>query len=102
MKDYKFIPALSAGYLYEGITKNREFLDGSKMDFYNYDDEYRYPYFLITAGHFYKKDQYEQASFFKKPDTTIFGDSGGFQIAKGTIKWDLSIRDNIFNWLEKN
>lgn len=102
MKKYIYIPALSAGYLFHGIINNQQFKDGSMMDFYNYENEFKYPYFLITAGHHYKKNYYEAAKFFKNPDTEIFGDSGGFQIAKGTIKWDINIRNQIFNWLENN
>ena len=30
------------------------------------------------------------------------GDSGGYQIASGAIKWDMSIRERIFKWLEHN
>lgn len=102
MKKYTFIPALSAGYLYDGIRNDKVFKNGMSMDYYNYDSEFRHPYFLITAGHHYKKDHFEGSKFFKKPDNVIFGDSGGFQIATGAIKWDLSIRNKMFTWLENN
>lgn len=103
-KQYKFIPALSAGALFSNIKGKRTFADGSRMDFWNFEDEFRYPYFLITAGHFYKKKNVaEDYNFFNEhPDNLIFGDSGGYQIAAGSIKWDLSIRNTIFNWLEEN
>ena len=32
----------------------------------------------------------------------VFGDSGGFQIATGALKWDKTIRERIFHWLEAN
>lgn len=51
---------------------------------------------------FYKKDIYEQCKFFKNDDTVIFGDSGGFQIATGAMKWDVTVRRDIMDWLENN
>jgi hypothetical protein len=35
-------------------------------------------------------------------DVLVFGDSGGFQIATGALKWDSTIREKIFHWLEAN
>jgi queuine/archaeosine tRNA-ribosyltransferase len=35
-------------------------------------------------------------------ETFVFGDSGGFQIATGALKWDGTIREKIFHWLEAN
>jgi hypothetical protein len=35
-------------------------------------------------------------------DVFVFGDSGGFQIATGALKWDSTIREKIFHWLEAN
>ena len=35
-------------------------------------------------------------------ETFVFGDSGGFQIATGALKWDSTIREKIFHWLEAN
>lgn len=104
MKDNKFIfiPSVSAGYLMAGITGNKTFQNEMSYDYYNYDNEFRYPYFLITAGHFYKKDVFEKCNFFKTPGVEIFGDSGGFQIATGTLKWNKDIRHDIMTWLERN
>lgn len=104
MKDNKFvfIPSVSAGYLMAGITSKKTFANGRTYDYYNYDGEFNYPYFLITAGHFYKKDIAEKAEFFKNSNVEIFGDSGGYQIATGALKWDKSIRHTIMTWLERN
>lgn len=99
---FKFIPSVSAGYLMEGITGNKTFQNGMTYDYYNYDNEFNYPYFLITAGHFYKKDVFEKCKFFKTPGVEIFGDSGGFQIATGALKWNKDIRHDIMTWLERN
>jgi hypothetical protein len=35
-------------------------------------------------------------------DVFTFGDSGGFQIASGAIKWDVGLRDQILDFLEAN
>ncbi len=32
----------------------------------------------------------------------FLGDSGGFQFATGALKWDVSFRQKLFNWLEEN
>ena len=35
-------------------------------------------------------------------DVLVLGDSGGFQLATGAIKWDPSFKKTIFDWLEAN
>lgn len=102
MNKFVFIPSVSAGYLMAGITSKKTFANGMPYDYYNYDGEFNYPFFLITAGHFYKKDIAEKAQFFKNSNVEIFGDSGGFQIATGALKWNTSIRHDIMTWLERN
>lgn len=102
MNTFKFIPSVSAEYLMAGITNNKIFENGMLYDYYNYDGEFNYPYFLITAGHFYKKDVAEKCKFFKKDGVEIFGDSGGFQISTGALKWSKEIRHDIMTWLERN
>lgn len=97
-----FIPSLSAGGTASSLIKNKEFEPGLPVRFYSKDfpEEFRHPYFLVTAGHFYKKLDTRQR--FGLEDSFVFGDSGGFQIASGAIKWDVSIRDKILEFLEEN
>lgn len=102
MKNFTFIPSISAGNLYNGIVTDKTFLNGMPYDYYNYEGKFNYPYFLITAGNFYKKDVYEKSKFFKNENVEIFGDSGGYQIATGTLKWNKDIRHTIMTWLERN
>lgn len=62
--------------------------------------EYRYPFILTSAGYNYKATNYRKD--FNMENTLVFGDSGGFQIATGALKWKEELRENIFNWLENN
>jgi hypothetical protein len=102
MHNFTFIPSVSAGYLYGGILADRQFKNGLSYDYYNYQGKFSNPYFLITAGHFYKKDQYEVGKFFNNNNVEIFGDSGGFQIKTGNLKWADDLPLKILQWLERN
>jgi len=101
MIDKKFIyfPSLST---FSFKFKNDVVLfDDLKYKFYS--DEYgkfKHPYFLLTAGTLYKKMNIREELEMK--DILVFGDSGGYQIASGVLKWNVALRENIFNWLEAN
>lgn len=101
-KRFIYFPSLSAGGVASAFKKNTQIDPGLTARFYHPDfpQEWRHPYFLVTAGHFYKK--METRKDFALEDTFVFGDSGGYQIATGAIKWDHAIREKIFHWLEAN
>ena len=102
-KEFLYIPSLSAGSMVSAFKKNTKFEDGTSMRFFSkeYPEKWRHPYFLVTAGHHYKKmDFRDQLGL--DAGTFVFGDSGGFQIATGALKWDGTIREKIFHWLEAN
>ena len=102
-KEFLYIPSLSAGSMVSAFKKNTKFSDGTTMRFFakEYPDKWRHPNFLVTAGHHYKKmDFRDQLGL--DDGTVVFGDSGGFQIATGALKWDGTIREKIFHWLEAN
>ena len=56
-------------------------------------------WFLVPAGHLYKNFEYRN-QIGADSNVKLFGDSGGFQIASGAIKWDESLKEKIFKWLE--
>lgn len=97
-----YFPSLSSGAFSSPITKNSEVAPGVPYRFWDdrTPEEWRYKYFLMTAGHLYKKETIRQD--WGLQDTLVFGDSGGFQIATGALKWDMALRDKIFDWLEAN
>ena len=102
-KDFLYIPSLSAGSMVSAFKKDTKFSDGTTMRFFakEYPEQWRHPYFLVTAGHHYKKMDFRQ-QLGLDDGTFVFGDSGGFQIATGALKWDSTIREKIFHWLEAN
>lgn len=102
-KKFIYYPSLSAGSMVSAFKKDSKFSDGTTMRFFgkDYPEEWRHPYFLITAGHHYKKMDFRDQLGLDK-DVLVFGDSGGFQIATGALKWDSTIREKIFHWLEAN
>lgn len=110
IKDRKFIyfPSFSAGSIGSSFHKDR-YLKDMPARFWasDYPEKHRYPYFLLTAGHDYKRAD-RRGEFGLIPDTTtVIGDSGGYQIASGAMKWEDTtqqpiIRRAIFEWLENN
>lgn len=100
---FVYIPSLDAAVGRYAAFKNFRLEDGTQWRFWaeDFPEEHRHPYFLVTAGQSYKKiDHSEKYEF--TDDTLVLGDSGGYQISKGTLKWDLSLREKIFHWLERN
>jgi len=129
-----YLPAMQYGYSSsvddtvknKKISKNREFPNGITMvdlDFLNPKSKlWHYGYALYSAGQF--TDALPKACAITQRDkaaTTILGDSGGFQIGKGTLRgtehlkraktsaevcelWRQSgdIRKWIVQWLEAN
>jgi len=101
--NFIYFASVSAGSMVSAFKKDTKFTDGTTMRFFakEYPEQWRHPYFLITAGHHYKKEDFRQ-QIGLDDDVFVFGDSGGFQIATGALKWDSTIRERIFHWLEAN
>ena len=61
-----FIPSLSAGGTASSLQKNRDIEPGLTSRFYSKDfpEEFRHPYFLITAGHL----QIKSSQFLRQPE----------------------------------
>ena len=98
-----YFPSFSVGGFGDGLRKNIILKNGLESRFYSdtFPKKYRHPYFLITAGHYYKKKDFRKEMGFPD-DVLVIGDSGGFQIASGAIEWSKEFRHNIFTWLEEN
>jgi hypothetical protein len=103
MKDLIYYPSLSAGGCSDYFKKNKEVKPGLTSRFYSeeFPEEWRHPYFLVTAGHHYKWPD-TRTMYGLEKSVTVLGDSGGFQLATGAIKWDPKFKETIFNWLENN
>lgn len=103
MKEFIYFPSFDTGTSRDAAKKNIKLNSGLGWRFWldSYPEKYRHKAYLISAGHSSKKpDHAKQYEF--TDDTIVMGDSGGYQIATGAMKWDLSIRDQIFTWLENN
>lgn len=104
-ENFIYFPSFSVGNFSTCMRDDKKMRGGLPMRFYSdeFPAEYRHPYFLVTAGHFYKKKTFKSDwGFDLYDDMLLLGDSGGFQIASGAIKWDPKIRHEIFEWLENN
>lgn len=89
-----YFPACSSG-AYEKFLKNEE-----HFRFYKKGNIFHHPFMLISAG--INKNQNLKEDYGLDGKQIILGDSGGFQIATEQIKFNESVRDNIFQWLEKS
>jgi len=131
-----FLPSISSFYNSfiskqhhsEFVPKSRlpaEFENGVEgMNFLNKEQAYYYyPWALYSAGHAQldvEKSRTEESMIHRRDrkETMILGDSGGFQIGNGQIKFDWEhfyeqrgdtgykgnadrVRDSILNWLEE-
>lgn len=104
-RHFLYFPSFSAGNVANAMAKGLKFRNELEMRFYSktFPEKYQHPFFLVTAGHFYKKPMFAEEWGFKQDNhTLLLGDSGGFQIASGAIKWDPDIMPKVFNWLEGN
>ena len=103
MTNFIYFPSFSAGAMGSSLAKNVKLKNGLSIRFYSeeFPEKYRHTDILITAGHHYKKEDYKN-DLGLTDINLVMGDSGGYQIASGAIKWDKSIREKIFNWLEHN
>lgn len=104
-KKFVYIPSFSGGF-FGNLLKENTTIGTIPVRFYDDSspDIIKHNAFLTTAGHYYKQEEYTKSIGLDLDinKNLVFGDSGGFQIATGAIKWDISLRDRIFNWLENN
>lgn len=102
--EWIYYPSFSSGNSRDWLLKN--FPIDSNLTGRFYDPKFKdvsgfyHPYFLLSAGHCYKHKELRKNMGLE--DSLVFGDSGGYQIATGAIKWDFKMRDQIFEWLENN
>ncbi len=98
-----YFPSFSSKY---SLLKKDEFTIKDLQTVRFYDDrfpkEFQHKFFLLTAGAFYNRKTNIREELGMNNGTLVLGDSGGFQIANGTIPWNMDIRDRIFHWLEDN
>ena len=92
MSKFTYFPSFTAGAMGSSLAKNVKLKNGLSIRFYSdeFPEKYRHRELLITAGHHYKDENYKDTLGLTDKNI-IMGDSGGYQIASGAIKWDVSI-----------
>jgi len=103
MKKFIYFPSFSVGDFGSALKNDTKLSGGLPLRFYSeeFPKKYQHPYFLTTAGHFYKTTEYAKKTGMDN-GTLLLGDSGGFQIASGALKWCPTLVPKIFQWLEDN
>lgn len=99
-----YFPSFSVGSFGGDLMKDYKIKDLLPIRFYaeeSYKNDLLYPYFLITGGHFYKKQNIKEIFGFDD-NTLVMGDSGGFQIATGVLKMTKELPGTILKWLEES
>ncbi len=102
-RQFTYIPSFDTSCAANAGRKNFKLKDGTPWRFWSneYPKKYQHKSFLLTAGHSYKHPDRRQSYEFPE-DMLVFGDSGGFQICTGAIKWDTNLRPIMLEWLENN
>lgn len=103
MKPFIYIPSFDSGVAQYAGKRDFKLKSGFSWRFWSdeFPKFYRHKYYLVSAGHNYKKlDHIQQYDF--PDDMFIIGDSGGYQIASGVMEWDVKLRPTILKWLENN
>jgi len=98
-----YIPSFDTAIAQNAGINNFKLKSGMSWRYWDntFPEPFRHNAFLLTAGHNFKK--FDHAIRYEFPeDMIVVGDSGGYQIATGALKWDSNIRRGIFDWLEHN
>jgi hypothetical protein len=98
-----YFPAMGSGTQLISIKKDVKHIKNG-MDFRNYSDNalIYHPYMLFSAGHLLKKINFIKEVGIDLNKNIVLGDSGGYQVATGVLKYTDAVRETIFNWLENN
>ena len=101
-KDFIYFPSFSSAGIAPELKQDFRFNNGTPCRFYSKDmGDLRYPYFLISAGANYR-NMNARKDFGLTDDVLVVGDSGGFQIKTGNLKWKPELKETILRWLENN
>lgn len=101
-KDVIYFPSFSVG-LSPKYVADYKFYDDLKYRFYedSFPKEFRHKFFLLTAGHLFKKMNIREEMGLNN-GSLVIADSGGYQICSGALKWDNVLRKELFQWMESN
>jgi len=99
-KDLIYFPSCSTFYSKAKVDKR--ITPEATYRFYSKTTEeyFRHKFFLLSAGANYKKKTMREDMGLER--SLVLGDSGGFQIATGVLKYETRLIEEIFEWLENN
>ncbi len=101
-KNFIYFPSFSSAGVAPELKADFKFDSGTPCRFYSQDmGDLRYPYFLISAGANHRNEN-ARDDFGLSDDVLVIGDSGGFQIKTGNLKWKPELREITLRWLENN
>lgn len=96
-----YFPAIG-GTVANGMLQDTKHKNGKSFRFLGENDRiFTYRKTLCTAGHYHKIPIKEKLNLDFDKDI-VLGDSGGFQLSTGSIKYSFEIVEKFFNWLENN
>src|SRR4030067_152494 len=100
-----YLPAISVGTLLSTLLENKKYNDKS-FRFYNKEEDpfFYYPHLLVSAAHNYKKENFRNTINFPKfgSESRLFIDSGGFQLAMGTLTENKYSNETALKFSEEN
>ena len=101
-KSFIYFPSFSSAGVAPELKSDFRFKNGTPCRFYSSDmGDLQYPYFLISAGANFRNKN-ARNDFGLSNDVLVVGDSGGFQIKTGNLRWKPELQETILRWLEDN
>ena len=75
-KQFIYFPSFSVGSFGNNLGKDFKLRNGLSVQFYSehFPEQYRHPYFLVTAGHFYKNMTISSDWGLREPGVVVFDD----------------------------
>tara|TARA_Y100001973_G_C5188754_1_gene329530 strand:+ start:643 stop:1881 length:1239 start_codon:yes stop_codon:yes gene_type:complete len=106
---FKYLPSFSVGAFGDGLRRNVMLKSKSGKEdlpirFYSqaFPEKFRHTDFLVSAGHLLKHDPECWNTMGFDENNFVMGDSGGYQICSGAMKWKDEMKTRVFDWLQKN
>lgn len=100
--NFIYYPSLSCGNSKHWLEKDWSLENGDTCRFYDdrYPEKFRHKTFLVSYGH--NRSKHEVRKDLGLEESLVIGDSGGFQLMTGAMKWQDDTPKKVLTWLENN